>query len=281
MAHPAEAQKFRARLERVMARAKLSQAAFARQLGIDRSTLSQLLSPANDRLPRAETLAAIAKGCRISVDWLLGLSEREQVGAEMVETLVQIEPQAHGPVDQRFAQWLDEAAGRKLRTVPMSFPDFLKTDAVVAYEYAAALTQEGAAEFAGLRARIHAMVAGGAEFEVCASFQALELFAQGAAQWTGLDRAIRHAQLASMAKVLASLYPTLRLFLYDLRETYSAPFSVFGRQRVAVYLGPTYLVLNTSEHIALMTRRFDDLVRAAIVQPHEAAGFVAALAERM
>ena len=277
MAHPAEAQKFRTRLERVMARAKLSQAAFSRQLGIDRSTLSQLLSPANDRLPRAETLAAIARGCAISVDWLLGLSEREQVGAQMVETLVQIEPQAHGLVDQRFAQWLDEAAGRKLRTVPVSFPDFLKNDTVVGYEYAAS-GEEALPAFTVLRTKILAMLRDGVEFEVCAEMQALELFAQGAAQWAGLDRSARRGQLLAMARVIDELYPSLRLFLYDVRQNWSAPFTVFGRQRAVVYLGPSYLVLNTSAHIAMLTKRFDDLVRGATVQPHEAAVYVERLA---
>ena len=102
MAHPTAAQGFRDRLERVIAQAGLNQAGFARHVGIDRSTLSQLLSSDNDRLPRAETLVAIARGCRISIDWLLGLSQREQVGAELVEAVLTIETQAHAPFDERF-----------------------------------------------------------------------------------------------------------------------------------------------------------------------------------
>src|SRR4051812_36611634 len=120
MAHPTAAQGFRDRLEKVIGRTGLNQAAFARHVGMDRSTLSQLLSASNDRLPRAETLTSIARGCRVSVDWLLGLSQREQVGAELVQAALTIETQAHAPFDERFLRWQAESGAQKLRTVPMS-----------------------------------------------------------------------------------------------------------------------------------------------------------------
>ncbi|MDT3377158.1 helix-turn-helix domain-containing protein [Labrys portucalensis] len=274
MAHPSAAQSFRDRLERVIAQTGLNQAGFARHVGIDRSTLSQLLSAENDRLPRAETLAAIAKGCRISIDWLLGLSQREQIGAELVEAVLTIETQAHAPFNERFLRWHAEAAGRKLRTVPMSFPDFLKTDEVMQFEYAAALGPDSKPALAERRRLTIASIRDGGEMEACVSVQALELFARGHAQWEGFDAAARKAQFNTMASLVDELYPTLRLNLYDLRQTYSAPFTIFGNSRAAVYLGPTYLVLNASEHIRMLTRRFEDIVRTATVQPHVAAAYL-------
>ncbi|OCC03238.1 hypothetical protein BA190_19895 [Labrys sp. WJW] len=274
MAHPTAAQSFRDRLERVIAQTGLNQAGFARHVGIDRSTLSQLLSADNDRLPRAETLAAIAKGCRISIDWLLGLSQREQIGAELVEAVLTIETQAHAPFNERFLRWHAEAAGRKLRTVPMSFPDFLKTDEVMQFEYAAALGLDSNPALAERRRLIIASIRDGGEMEACVSVQALELFARGQAQWEGFDIAGRRAQFNTMAALVEELYPTLRLNLYDLRQTYSAPFTIYGNSRAAVYLGPTYLVLNASEHIRMLTRRFEDIVRTATVQPHVAATYL-------
>lgn len=274
MAHPTAAQSFRDRLERVIAQTGLNQAGFARHVGIDRSTLSQLLSAENDRLPRAETLAAIAKGCRISIDWLLGLSQREQIGAELVEAVLTIETQAHAPFNERFLRWHAEAAGRKLRTVPMSFPDFLKTDEVMQFEYAVALGPDSNPALAERRRLTIAAIRDGGEMEACVSVQALELFAKGQAQWEGFDNAARKTQFNTMANLVDELYPTLRLNLYDLRQTYSAPFTIFGNSRAAVYLGPTYLVLNASEHIRLLTRRFDDIVRTATVQPHAAAAYL-------
>ena len=47
-------EQFRERLETVIAESGMSRSAFAAEAGMDRSTLSQLLSAGNDRLPRAE-----------------------------------------------------------------------------------------------------------------------------------------------------------------------------------------------------------------------------------
>ena len=52
---------FRTRLESLIDDAGLSRVAYAEQIGVDRSTLSQLLSENNRRLPRVETLARIAR----------------------------------------------------------------------------------------------------------------------------------------------------------------------------------------------------------------------------
>ncbi|MEE8506481.1 MAG: helix-turn-helix transcriptional regulator, partial [Kiloniellales bacterium] len=60
---------FRERLSEVIERSGLSRMAFSARVGLDRSTLSQLLSPGNERLPRAETIAAIAAREQVSVDW--------------------------------------------------------------------------------------------------------------------------------------------------------------------------------------------------------------------
>ena len=64
---------FRDRLKILLQRSDLNQSAFAAAVGIDRSALSQLLSGASTRLPRAETLLNIAAEHKVSLDWLLGL----------------------------------------------------------------------------------------------------------------------------------------------------------------------------------------------------------------
>ena len=279
MAHPSAAQGFRDRLERVIAGTGLNQAGFSRHVGIDRSTLSQLLSPDNDRLPRAETLTAIARACRISVDWLLGLSQREQVGAEMVEAVLTIETLAHVPFDERFLRWHSETGNGKLRTVPVSFPDFTKRDEVVRFEYAAAIGPEPSPLLPERRRIVTEAIRDGAEMEACVALQSLQLFAQGLGQWQGLSAEVRVAQLTDLIALTEELYPTFRLYLYDLRQTWSAPFSVFGHVRAAVYLGPAYLVLNASEHIRLLSRRFDDLIRSASVQPHAIGDYLRSLLE--
>ncbi len=260
---------FRQRLESVMTRSRLNPAAFARRADIDRSTLSQLFNPDSPRLPRAETLMAIAGAAHVSIDWLLGLSQREEVGAEIIEAMLQIETHERSPADDRFVAWLNEAEGYRIRTVPVALPDFLKTEAVLRFEYRNALAESGAARLDAVRARLDYMCDPDNDVEVCLSLQALWAFSEGRHLWDGLGIADRRAQIAHMATIYASAYPGLRLYLYDARDVYSAPFTVFGAKRAVLFLGPSYLVLSGSDHIRLFARRFDELIRLATVQPHE------------
>ena len=108
---------FRERLMQLIERAAVSRSQFATLAGLDRSTLSQLLAPNNVRLPRAETIASIATRHSVSVDWLLGLSQEDQVATDIVPQLV-IEPDASRPADERLALWHEQARGYKVRYVP-------------------------------------------------------------------------------------------------------------------------------------------------------------------
>ena len=95
---------FRERLGEVIDRSGLSRSAFAGEIGHDRSTLSQLLSPEHVRLPRAETIAAIAERAQVSVDWLLGLSQDGQLGADMLPQALELEidPGGSSLADERL-----------------------------------------------------------------------------------------------------------------------------------------------------------------------------------
>ena len=68
---------FRERLKLLLLRSDLNQSAFAEAVGIDRSALSQLLSGASTRLPRAETLMNVAAAHRVSMDWPRAVSLAE------------------------------------------------------------------------------------------------------------------------------------------------------------------------------------------------------------
>ena len=84
------AQRFRERLLEAMASARVNRSVLAARIGIDRSTLSQLLSPEADRLPRADTAAAIASALHVSLDWLLGLSQQAKLGADILLESVEV-----------------------------------------------------------------------------------------------------------------------------------------------------------------------------------------------
>src|SRR3546814_14614989 len=118
---------FRERLTQVIERSGLSRSAFAAKAGLDRSTLSQLLAAANDRLPRAETIAAIAEQEQVSTDWLLGLVQEEKIGTNILSEAPEIARGASSYSDERLTPWRAEAVGYKTRYVPAPLPDLPKT----------------------------------------------------------------------------------------------------------------------------------------------------------
>jgi transcriptional regulator with XRE-family HTH domain len=261
---------FRERLRVLLGEERGGVAGFLRDTGVDRSALSQFLDPETDRMPRAEALRRIAEARGVTVDWLLSLSNAP-VGRQLVAPSVQIEsiesPAGDSPIDQ----WRREAAGMKLRYVPSSLPDML------------GLNEEAPLPEADARAGQSENVLGGfrlgeMDVEIAMPLQTLQDLAQGTGLWRGADAGLRRLQLAHMAATCAESYPTLRLHLYDGRETFAAPFTVFGRIRAALYLGEAYLVVTSTEQVAALSRLFDNLVRRAVVGPERVHDTLHALA---
>lgn len=261
----------------LLTRSDLNQSAFAAAVGIDRSALSQLLSGASIRLPRAETLLNIAAEFKVSLDWLLGLSHDEGVTGEIRESL-EIEEAPDGFDRTLLARWHAEAAGTKIRYVPAGIPDLLRTEALVDYE-AVIANKSREAQAGETQYRIDYNRRPETDMEVCMPRHTLEIFARGLGVWDRFPEADRHQQLLHMATLLDDLYPTFRLFLYDGRMRYSIPYTIFGPYRAAIYVGDMYLVLNATQPIRILTSHFDNLIRAADVNAHEAASFTRKLAE--
>jgi len=272
---------FRNRLRQVMDSTGETQAAFARRVGLDRSTLSQLLDEHGDRLPRAETIVAIASAAQVSVDWLLGLSQEGRLGTEVVQRMLEIETEAGSPVDSRLQRWHEEAAGYRIRYVPSGIPDLLKTEALIRYEHRHVAGEISDALFSATMARLRQIRQPDTDMEMCSSIQLLEGFARGEGLYRDLPWPERRQQLETMAALLGELYPSLRWFLFDGLSTYSVPFTVFGPMRAAVYFGSMYFVLNATEHVRLLSRYFDQLVRAARVQPPSVPALITGLIEEV
>ncbi len=267
---------FRERLQVLMQRARLSRAAFAQAIGIDRSALTQLLSGQSVRLPRVDTLRRISERFSVSLDWLLGLSQDETLAAEMKPAL-EIAVAEGVDEDTLLERWHKEAAGYKIRYVPSQIPDLLRTSDVIAYEYSGRGAPSPSWQQRNAEFRLDYTRRPETDVEVCMPRQRLELLAEGRGQWSGLGRDSRAAQLRYMADLVEELYPSFRLFLYDQLRTYSVPYTIFGPQRAAIFVGEMYLVLNTTEHIRSLTRHFDNLIRRAVISANESAGFVRAL----
>jgi transcriptional regulator with XRE-family HTH domain len=265
---------FRTRLEEAMARAGVSRAALAAQVGIDRSTLSLLLSPDHDRLPRADTVASIAAALQVSLDWLLGLSKEAKLGADILLESMEIAPSAATPSDERLERWHEEAKGYKIRYVPTTLPDLAKTDEVLAHEYRDFVAKSADRAISASQQRLAYSRRPETDMEICISTQAIGLFARGQGMWEGLPDRTRREQLERLIALTDELYPTLRLFMFNGRTHYSVPYTVFGPLRASLYIGQSYFVFNTTEHIRALTSHFDSLIRAAVVQANEATDFL-------
>jgi transcriptional regulator with XRE-family HTH domain len=268
---------FRARFLEALESAGLNRSELARRTGVDRSTLSQLLSPDNDRLPRADTVAAIASVLKVSLDWLLGLSHEAKSGADVLQESLQFTPSARTPVDENLARWHVEAAGYKIRYVPATLPDLIKTEDVMRFEYHDYVAKSADQAIAASHGRLAYTRLPDTDMEICMPRQSLEAFSRGEDRWRGLAPETRIAQLEKMAEIADELYPSLRINLFDAKTHYSAPYTIFGPGRAAVYVGQMFFVFTTTPHIRVLMRHFDELVRAATVQATETADFLRGL----
>lgn len=264
---------FRERLQETIEAAGESRAAFAERAGLDRSTLSQLLSPENKRLPRSETLLNIARTTQLSVDWLLGLSQTQQLAAEFVGEAPEIAPGAASPLDERLRRWHADAIGYKIRYVPSTLPDLLKTETVIQYEFAGFGDRITDMQRDEAEARLAYSRKPETDIESVSSFQSISLFANGEGIWGDLPKEARREQLEQIAHLADELYPTFRWFLYDGLRNFAAPFTVFGPKRAALYLGGMYFVFTATEQVRVLSRYFDQLIRDARYQPTDIVGY--------
>jgi transcriptional regulator with XRE-family HTH domain len=266
------AESFRARVLELIDRGNESRSAFAARVGMDRSTLSQLLSTDNNRLPRAETVIAIARAEQVSCDWLLGLAQDRQEGTELIRKDMEIESGAGSPMDERLARWHKEATGYKIRYIPTTLPDLLKTEEVIRYECPD--VKEVRLSVGQVSSRLRYSRQPETEMEVCCAAQTLESFTRGEGVWRGLDRRARRAQIERMIKLTEELYPRFRWSLYDGLSHFSVPVTVFGPQRAVVYVGQLYFVFNMTDHIRVLASHFDGLVKEAVTQPTDMPAFL-------
>lgn len=259
---------FQDRLQQVISYSGLNRSAFAASIRVDRSTLSQLLAVDNIRLPRADTVASIAEVHQVSIDWLLGLTQEGSMGANILPEAFQVDAYSTSILEKNL-EWHRQACGYKIRYVPTTLPDLLKTEAVAEYEFnrygAGKVDQTVRDNQLLLLQQRHP----GSELETCMPLQQLESFAAGQGIWQGLALTDRRAQLERMVELNDELYPGFRWFLFDGKQSYSSSFTIFGPLRATLFLGHLYVIVNSIDHIRKLSDRFDDLIRIATVHPHE------------
>jgi transcriptional regulator with XRE-family HTH domain len=259
---------FQDRLQQVIRHSGLNRSAFAASIRVDRSTLSQLLASDTVRLPRADTLVSIAEVHQVSIDWLLGLTQEGTMGTNILPEAFQVDDYSTS-IFEKNLEWHREACGYKIRYVPTTLPDLLKTEAVAEYEFdrygSGKVDQTVRDNQLLLLQQRHP----GSELETCMPVQQLESFAAGEGIWQGLSPGDRREQLERMIELNEELYPGFRWFLFDGKQSYSSSFTIFGPLRATLFLGHLYVIVNSIDQIRKLTERFDDLIRMATVHPHE------------
>ena len=226
---------------------------FLKRAKLDRSALSQLRDMNHDRLPRAETLRRIAEATGTSVDWLLALENAREGRQEMTqssELLSVPEDESLSPL----ARWRSEAEGQKLRYVPAVLPDMLSVS-----------ERDGGA--AGEEKVLTGFDIEETDLEIAMPLQTFEIMAAGKGLWKDVKRSEIDHQITHIADLCEQYYPALRLHLFDERAYFSAPFTVFGRTRVSIYVGDAFVSTTRPEQVRFFTQHFDNLVRNAAVAP--------------
>jgi len=260
---------FRDRLAAAITLAGSNQSKLARDTGVDRSTLSQLLRDEGARLPNAQLVAACASALGVSADWLLGLSDLPQQAADLVAAAMTMTQAPRALVDEHIFTWHKEAEGYKIRHVPAGLPDMVKTDAMLRWEYAPSLGKTTEQAIGASKDRLAWMQTARSDYEIAFSMCELSSFAKAEGYYTGLPRDIRLNQLHRIRDLHDQMYPSMRIYLYDQRQLFSAPVTVFGPLLAVIYLGQNYLVFRDRDRVAALTNHFDGLVRSATISPRD------------
>ncbi len=263
------AEHFRTRLAEAMQSRRVSQSALARQIRVDRSTISQLLKGEGARLPNAHVVGACAAALGVSADWLLSLSDRPESAADLLAGSLSLTEAPRALVDEHIFDWHREAAGYKIRHVPAALPDMLKTRALLEWEYAPHLGRTANQAIGASEDRLQWIRNAPSDYEIAMPAYELFSFARGHGYYDGLPPAIRLAQIDRFLELSEQLYPRLRLYLFDAQRLYSAPLTVFGPLLCVFYAGGHYLAFRDRDRIERFTRHFDTLVREADLTARE------------
>ena len=275
------AELFRSRLVHAMTLANATQSSLARDTGVDRSTISQLLKGDAARLPNAQLVAECAMVLGVSADWLLGLTERPEQAADLLASALTMTEAPRALIDEQIFGWHQEAAGYKIRHVPAGLPDMLKTRDVLQWEYAPHLGRTTDQAIGASEDRLEWMRGARSDYEIALPIHDLRAFARAEGYYAGLPADLRRDQLQRIIALTTQLYPTLRLHPFNARKLYSAPVTIFGPLLAVIYLGRHYIAFRDKERVDAITLHFDGLVRAAEIPSREVSGFLQSLTDQI
>jgi transcriptional regulator with XRE-family HTH domain len=271
------AEVFRKRLADAMALKGVTKSGLSRKTHVDRSTIGQLLKYDHPRLPNAQLAADVADALGVSTDWLLGLTNRPETPGDIVAAALSLSPAERTSADEQLLEWHHEAAGYKVRHVPATLPDILKTERMLRWEYANVPERRTDEAFAAMQDQLAWLASGVSDYEIALPVHEIEACADGTAYYKGVDQQTRHEQLNFIADRCEAMFPRLRIFLFDAHRVYSSPVTVFGPYLAVVYVGQCYLAFREAERVKSLTQHFDWLVREATVDARHVGAYIRSL----
>ncbi|QBY02522.1 XRE family transcriptional regulator [Rhodophyticola sp. CCM32] len=273
---------FRERLAAALASSGLSRAGLSRAIAVDRSTITQLLMAEDARMPGGHLVATAAQALGVSADWLLGLSDRPELAGDILATSLSLtETGRSSAIDDQIFAWHKEAAGFKIRHVPATLPDMLKTHEVMRWEYAPTMNRRPDQAIGAAEARLDWMRSSQSDYEIALPLHELECFALGQGYYTGLDADLRREQIDWIIEVYDRLYPTLRMFVFDAHRVFSAPVTVFGPKMTVIYMGRHYVAFRDRNRVRGVSQHFDWLIRESLASARQSPKILTALRHRI
>ncbi|MBU2982928.1 helix-turn-helix domain-containing protein [Lentibacter algarum] len=263
------AEQFRQRLAVALQSNDTSQSALARRIGVDRSTISQLLTGTGARLPNAQVVGECAAALGVSADWLLSLSDRPETASHLLANSLTLTHAPRAMIDEAIFNWHKEAAGYKIRHVPAALPDMLKTRDMLMWEYTPHLGRTTEQAINAMEDRLALINASPSDYEIALPLYELASFVHGEGYYRGLPEDVRAAQISRFKELHQQLYPRLRIYAFDARQLFSAPVTIFGPLLAALYVGRDYLTFRDTERVQALTQHFDQLVREAHISARD------------
>jgi len=271
---------FRERLMEVMSMKGMTKSGLSRAAKVDRSTIGQLLKNDHPRLPNAQLTADAANALGVSTDWLLGLTNRPETPGDIVAAALSLSPAERTSADEQLLEWHHEAAGYKVRHVPATLPDVLKTKRMLDWEYASVRERRLPEAFSAMQDQLQWLSSGVSDYEIAVPVHEIESCAAGTAYYKGVEESVRYEQLGFIADQCDQMFPRLRIFLFDAHRVFSSPVTIFGPNLAVVYVGQCYLAFREVERVKSLSSHFDWLVREAVVDARNVSTHIRSLIER-
>ena len=137
----------------------------------------------------------------------------------------------------KYWNGFERLLGYKIRHVPATLPDLLKSEAMLEWEYASLRDDASALAIDAMQEQLAWLREAQSDYEIAVPLHELSACAEGRGYYEGLAKDIRLEQLASIARMCREMYPRLRLFLFDAHQIFSAPVTIFGPKLAAIYVG--------------------------------------------